>query len=528
MRCRLVLPVLLGLAALAVLAAPPALAADPAAVARLIDRLGSPEFAEREQASRELEALGPAVLEPLRQAARGDDLEVRRRAADLVQRLQARVLSEKMLTPTRVRLTYKDVPLRTALEDLQRRTGLRLALHDPENKLAERRVTLDTGDVPLWEAFDDFCRKAGLVEGSPAESRPAPGAVPGRTAVGMAPAGAAAAAILPAVPPPGVPLQAAQVQLQIQAGGQPLTVATMQAVPGTGPASLALVEGKPQPQPSCSGGAVRVRALPPETPVAGLRKRAEELPVVLQVLPEPKLEWRGVLAVHLDRATDDQGQSLTRPGTALTALGPSPLVMAPGAFWAPLPGRMIPQEVAVRLRKGEKPSRSLRELSGTILAQVQAEPETLITVDRVLQSSGRTVKGDQGGLIRVVKAEKADNGVVTLHIQVENPPDVVPAGLRRTAPAPLDAAPVPVPPAGGMSPYSAGHNGLNLLDGKGNPLPLLPLQTQVQSNGAAMLWDYTFLCQPQQDRGEPARLVFGGTRAVTIDIPFTLTDVPLP
>jgi hypothetical protein len=511
MRLGVLLPVLLGLAALA---APSVPAADRAAtVAGLIDQLGHQEFAEREKASRDLEALGPAALEPLRQAARSDDPEVRRRAGDLVRRLEARLLSEKILAPTRVRLNYKDVPLRTAVEDLQRRTGLRLALHDPENKLAERRVTLDTGDAPLWEAFEEFCRKAGLVEGESGEVKPGAAA----SAPAVAPGVQAAMPVFP-----GGPIQAAQVQVQVQAGGQAVTVATVRPV--TAAAALTLADGQPRPLPTHVAGAVRVRALPPGA-AARLPKAAEELPVVLQLLPEPKLQWRNVLAVRLERAVDDQGQHLTRASSAGN-IGPRgrPPVEVPTVRnsldipYQPLPAQA--ERVALRLKKGERPSKRLRELSGTILAQVQTEPESLITVDRLLQSSGRTVKGEQGGVIRVVKADRADSGAVTLHVQVENPPDVVPAGLRRPTSAPPDAAPT--------SPYAAGHNGLNLLDDKGNPLPLLPLQTQVQANGATVVWDYTFLYQPQQDRGEPARLVFAGTRTVTVGIPFTLADVPLP
>jgi hypothetical protein len=495
MRVGLVLPVLLGVA---VLAAPPAPAADDSPVARLIDRLGSQDFAAREEAGRDLEALGPAVLEPLHRAARGDDPEVRRRAADLVRRLEARALGEKVLAPTRVRLTYRDVPLRAALEDLQRRTGLRMTLNDPENRLADRRVTLDTGDATLWEAFDAFCRKAGLAEPNPAEPQTAP--APG----------------LPAVP--GVPGQAVQVQIQIQVAGQPPTVATMPAAPGAGPAALALAAGKPQPLPAHFAGAVRLRALPPDTPVVGLRRRPDELTAVLQVLPEPKLEWRGVLAVQLGRATDDLGQALAQAGAAVTFPGPGGMVAPAGSFRAPLPTRMTPQLVAVRLRQGEKPSRSLRELSGTVLAQVQTEPEAVLTLDRVLRSSGRAVKGDQGGSLRLVKADRGDDGVVTLRVQVEHPPDVVPAVLRLPSPVLAEGTPA----------HMAGQNGMHLLDEKGNPLPLIPYQCQAHSDGETMLWEYTFLYQPQRDHGEPDRLVFAGTRTVTVGIPFTLADVPLP
>ncbi len=46
--------------------------------------------------------------------------------------------------------------------------------------------------------------------------------------------------------------------------------------------------------------------------------------------------------------------------------------------------------------------------------------------------------------------------------------------------------------------------------------------------GQMFVITYTFLCQPGKDQGQPAKLVYSGRKRVTIDIPFTLKDVPLP
>jgi hypothetical protein len=202
----------------------------------------------------------------------------------------------------------------------------------------------------------------------------------------------------------------------------------------------------------------------------------------------------------------------------VTSPVPNGIAVPAGSFRAPPPTRLTPQVVAVRLRKGDRPSGSLRELSGTVLAHVQTEPEALLTLDRVLQSSGRTVKGEQGGLLRLVKVDRVDDGSLMLHVQVEHPPDVVPAVLRLPSPILAEGTPA----------HTAGQNGLHLLDEKGNPLPLIPYQLQAHAEPGTMVWDYTFLYQPQRDRGEPDRLVFAGTRTVTVAMPFTLADVPLP
>jgi hypothetical protein len=72
------------LASLILLSGPSPLRADPAEIQRLVAQLGSPKFAQREAASRRLEAIGPAALDALRQATESDDTEVRRRAEELL------------------------------------------------------------------------------------------------------------------------------------------------------------------------------------------------------------------------------------------------------------------------------------------------------------------------------------------------------------------------------------------------------------------------------------------------------------
>ncbi len=59
-------------------------AADAARIDRLIQQLGSDNFTERESASKALEAIGEAALPALRKAQANPDLEVRRRAGDLI------------------------------------------------------------------------------------------------------------------------------------------------------------------------------------------------------------------------------------------------------------------------------------------------------------------------------------------------------------------------------------------------------------------------------------------------------------
>jgi uncharacterized protein (TIGR03067 family) len=79
---------------------PAALRGDPAKeteaekIARLIRQLGDDAFAEREAASKELDAIGEPALGALRQAAASsDDAEIRQRAGRLVQGIAGRLLA---------------------------------------------------------------------------------------------------------------------------------------------------------------------------------------------------------------------------------------------------------------------------------------------------------------------------------------------------------------------------------------------------------------------------------------------------
>src|SRR5262249_26245961 len=69
--------------------------AEPSEIERLIKQLGSDNFAEREAASKALEAIGEPALEALKKAATESvDAEVRRRAKQMVQSVEAKLYRE--------------------------------------------------------------------------------------------------------------------------------------------------------------------------------------------------------------------------------------------------------------------------------------------------------------------------------------------------------------------------------------------------------------------------------------------------
>ena len=125
----------------------------------LVEQLGSPRFAERERATEALARLGADALPALRAARDAKDPEVRARAAALVEKTEALLLTQ----PTLVTLDIKDRPLTEAVEAIGEQAGIKLAL-TPENSPAWRpRVTLqESAPLPFWKALDRLCVAGNL------------------------------------------------------------------------------------------------------------------------------------------------------------------------------------------------------------------------------------------------------------------------------------------------------------------------------------------------------------------------------
>jgi hypothetical protein len=318
--------------------------------------------------------------------------------------------------------------------------------------------------------------------------------------------------------------------------------------PGFMPNQVVLVDGKDPNLPTCYSGAVRIRALPAGTDVPGVVKAKDEIQVVLQVMPEPKLQWRQALGVRVDKAVDDQEQNLAQVVAKADEQGNPPgggfgggirlgMPMARPFGW--FPGGNT--QAVVRLKKGDKDSKTLKQLKGSISAQVLTPAEAVMSVDKVLKAKGESAKGDNGGSLKVLDVSTDDKGAVTLEVEVEMPPDVVPTQGQMTFPnnAPPGRGPVPPAPRGGGGPvrgplvpvqpsYTGGFQGLNLVDDKGQSLPLRVTGSKAQRKGEnSFVTVHTLIYEPEKGQGEPAKLLFSASRLATVEVAFTLKDVPV-
>jgi hypothetical protein len=589
MRSRYLLPALLlgvGLTLMASLPSPAGESADKEKIAKLIDQLGSGAFAERQKATKELAAIGAPALEALRKAAQSEDAEVRKRASELLKKIEKEVVSTRLLAPKRIHLVYKETPVREAVADFQKKSGYNLRLHDLEGKLKARTITLDTGATTFWRAYEMFCEKAGLTEATMQDLMrpPAPaGGPPG----GPAPPpqrvqpikGAPAAPVLPAPPPPAAK--------KPEAAPRPApAVAPAVARPGariavpfapSGAGWLMLKDGKAEKLPTDDRCAVRVRALPKADLFGGAPEG--EILLALEIWPEPRLAWQGLQSVRIDKARDDRDQTWAQVIPQTPAF--------PGA--AGLPQQIerwvdgVKLQVPVQFKKGDKAAKSLAELKGVLTAQMLTEAKPMITADNLAKAAGKTFKGEEGGYIKILTV-KAEEKRTTIQLEFEQPADTMPAtppagvpavggaalparqGIKPLPapavqpPAPPAAPPPPPPPPppaaqapaakpqaaqvqvqiqGGIAagaiagPAFAGPvNGLSVQDAKGNTLPVRmgPMQFRMVqgAGGNAFVATYTLLCEPGKDQGEPAKVVYLGRKRVTVDVSFVLKNVSLP
>ena len=312
---------------------------------------------------------------------------------------------------------------------------------------------------------------------------------------------------------------------------------------------------------------------------------------MLQASLEPKLTWQKLDMVKLDKAIDDKDQALDQtadavleaaPG-ALPGAGPAVPAIARRGVGVGFPGRVnasLHTSIPVYLKKGDIESKSLKELSGVISAQILAPAKPMITVNDVLKASGKTIRGTSGGSLKILDVSNDENKPIRIHVQLDLPPDVVatanvgitpiigPVAVPKAAPArargalPADAPPGPAKPAfriapdgkkaddpapppppvvarmavtmvvnGSSTTSSFGSNapnyGLTLEDAKGNPIPVnIGLQYQVVDGKATTTY---FLNVPMtKDGAEPSKLIFSGSKSVRVDVPFKLKNVPLP
>lgn len=135
---------------------PEAKPAQPPTAEQLVEQLGDPDFRKRDDAVRQLEAMGEAAMPALYKAQKHTDPEIRRRVSDLIPSLEMAAL----LATKKVTLKVEKKTVRHIIEELTKQTGYKIEFWvNNEQQLYDFQIN----DQPFWQAFDQICNTTGLV-----------------------------------------------------------------------------------------------------------------------------------------------------------------------------------------------------------------------------------------------------------------------------------------------------------------------------------------------------------------------------
>jgi hypothetical protein len=453
---------------------------EPAAsneqIAQLIRQLGADTFAEREKAQKALEAIGEAALPALKEAAeKSQDIEIKRRASDLVRVIEAQIAARRLRSPTLISVAYHQTPVSAVLDDLAAKTGLSFQWDVPPSRQVEIRnklITLRLDQKPLWEVVDKTLAACGLQQGFPR-----PGEI------------------------------ADQAVLQ----------------------EFVLEAGPRRPVPVAYCGVARIRLLELGWVKEKPGVKSSDLQMLMEICVEPdRFAFQHQPTLREIRALDKDGHLL--PVKLAPAVGAAPSVEDPAVAALQFKNNGQVQVAAIRIaapgRKLEKRWRSLvtirlnnadeqpAQLQGSFLAEVVMK-ET-ITITDPLTAERRTYGQADGLQLRLVEASRQDNQVKVV-LELMRP--LAQAG--RLPPMPVAQNPVAAPAV------AISHlNAIELYDDQGRPCSLAShgIARHVRNN--VPIDTHTLVFRLRDAQAKPNRLLFTDTRPAILEFPFELDLVP--
>jgi hypothetical protein len=253
----------------------------------------------------------------------------------------------------------------------------------------------------------------------------------------------------------------------------------------------------------------------------------ESAAALLNIWPEPKLNWIETTAFRLERAEDDVGQLLASVTSAPTGVAPQVLQQGNVAFVkqvnggvmivnnkanVPLPAAglssFVPsiRQTVLQLKPGKRPTTQLTDLRGSLFGTMRVGPESLIHVKGF--EAGKAIEGSHpaGAQLRIqLTQDKAGKWTVVADLYYDRA-KVQPAteqfaiqGIRITDKAGK---------AFGMSMMSGQGSG------RGDSTWVRQINTfqLYTANGAT---------------GDPSAVEFRATYPKPVEVPFALTGVPV-
>ena len=461
----------------------------------LVQKLGHPRYAERVAAARALEAVGEPALKAVRAAMTSGDEELRTRATVVVEAIETAVRSRQLLTAPRLSLAFDKTPLDVAIVAFNTKTGLQYSLDPALVKNPKRPINLSTGDLPYWEAVQAFLRAADLTEND--------------------------------APPTTTTEQPGRV---IYSKGLDRRVAMAGVV--------RLMDGPPSPL-VVTDRAIRVRVLPATHTGNKFDAAKGELTFHLDIDAAPSLHLQEVIGVDVRRAVGGDRTVLAAAyptDPVADASDGEAFVMMQGnrrqvVFLNNMNGAyysdagMAPTYLPVSLKAGAGRPKALTEFRGVVAARVLTLPEALFTIDRAMDSTVQRSASASGVSCTVQEARSVGENSFVIKVSMD-----VTAGA--------DILNVPVQIRGRLRPFvriqrDSGDMGegmpqISLADRDGKAVRLTRQITGLASQVGKRSYSLDLYFTAPATVAEGVRLTATARRPATVEMPFTLQDVPLP
>ncbi len=482
---------------------------DAARIEALVRKLGRSASVQREQARKEIEAIGTPALDALRKAAKTADVETARRIADLVRNFEEQVLVKQILAPKEVHLKLKDASVQEAIAELSKISGYPLQFLGDATRFADEKITLDTGKTSYWNALDLLCKEAGLMERVELAAPPTQTYYPRVAKNGMR---------------------------------RPIYVNPQQAAP-PGPTILTN-RGKEKSFVAFAGSIkteLRITRVAIENEYNLLHIRRDqserEYNLMFIVSAEQRLHNGGVTGQPiLDKIVDAQGKTLELGADASKA--DRKIFEDAGLDFDDMAMMQMPRRFAqLRIKEGADAAKQIRLLAGKLTYQVELQNVTLAKIDKVLDATGRTVTTSNGGTLKVNSIRKKEGDFYVVDVALENcSPNPLGNNVLINGGAIIIRGNVNI--QGGMiiGPGGVRMNGSgntkdlpDLVDAKGEKFKVVNVDNDAFSfvnGGSSRSAQILFQANPGQ--AEPSELILFGTRTHTVTVPFRFENVPLP
>ncbi len=436
----------------------------------LLEQLGAARYADREAAARALEKLGREAIPALQNGRDARDMEIRTRAAALLQRIEGSLLTR----PTMVRLDFKDDSLADVVQALAQQTGMKLSLF-PENlpRWKQERVNLQEAEpLPFWKAVDRLCAAASLQ-------------------IDLEPRG------FPTRNPPTLVLTD-----RITHPVHPIS--------DHGPFRVSLVGLEFQRHVGFAVVMPRVRANPgqAERPAAQ-RDLAPPLPkpvtsvqcsVQLQLTAEPRLSVSQTGALQILEARDDQGNSMR-----MDSLG-SPVLPRNVDYLGGSCSSVV--HVRAPLNRPENPGRTIKILRGSVPLRITSrQPDPLVVT--LAAATGKAF--DSSDLHVQVHEVRFDPNTQQRQIELT---------VRATRSGGLPAADEESVTDLG-SRFDPHQQNIEILDTRGHVVPWFQTSVDMESSRIT-------LSMAGPASAEPKELRYYRLSESTVNVPFSFSDVPMP